>query len=249
MRLFKEAAAKIRTSPFIIPIGLVFICMFFTSIGISFEDYTTSRLGYIALPTAKANWWIPYLVAALPQLIQIGMVYVFIDDTNKRWSLLFVAMAHLIDLITDVWFKINISGATHWEFLPLALIESWGIYTLGSEVLFTVSTGMLIAILPDFWREISKFLGFVGNAILPMIKFFVPYDNNENKSYQHKESTWEPVNGKKLDFPRHKPTYSNNERRPGRPLGSKNKNKNNDGTNEESDHEFDLQALRDNWAS
>lgn len=203
MKILNAAADKIKHSPFIIPITLVFIVMFIDSVGLSIEDYSTSYWGYKSFPTAKVNIaWISILVGLLPQLIQIGLAYVWLEDTDKnRWALGIAGIAHLVDLTTDVWYKINIGNVLHYEYIPLALLESWAIYTLGSELMLTVSFGMILKLFPDFWRELSSFLVPVFGGIKRGFMWLVPVmndndkrNNNTNQVYirKNEKSTYRP---------------------------------------------------------
>jgi hypothetical protein len=153
--LFKGASDKVRSSPFVIPMFIVFVVMFAISIGVNIEDYTTSRLGYIEIPTRKANDWVIWLVAAIPQIGQIGFAYIFASDTNKRWSALIAASLHFVDVVTDVAYKaVPYSAVT----VIASVIESELIYTLGSEIMLVASFGMIIALAPDFMRQFGNLM-------------------------------------------------------------------------------------------
>lgn len=164
-QIFKKSAQYIRSSPFIIPITLIFVLTFVVSCTIFFEDYSTSRLGYLDLPTLKANVWISWFVALIPQLLQIALLYVFIEDTHKRWALLIAFFAHFVDVGTDVWYKVTNHRdiIQHFDVWLIAFIESELIYSFGSEGMFTLSFGMLIQLFPDFLAQIRKsFVSITG---------------------------------------------------------------------------------------
>lgn len=67
-------------------------------------------------------------------------MFVFGRNTNKSWALWIGALLFLADLGTDVVFK---SGG-NWGLVPVATIESLFIFTLGSEVMFTIAGGVRI---------------------------------------------------------------------------------------------------------
>lgn len=166
MRFFSMAAERIRKSPFVIPIFTIFVVMFMASMGLSYEDANTGLLGYLAFPTRKVNLWVAPLVGILPQLVQIGFIYVFLEDTDKkRWAFWVAVIAHIIDVTTDVWYKVGGLGI---KYIPLALLETWGIYTLGSEVMMTTSFGMILKLMPDFFRE-------MGNVITSIKPYFFKF--------------------------------------------------------------------------
>lgn len=153
---FKRAGTAVINSPHVITVFAVFFVGLLTSAAIMFEDYSTSRLGYEALPTLKANAWIVPVVAWLPQLAQAIFAYNFLFDTKRRWSLFIAITCLAFDIGTDVYFKSNHLQSP--EMVVLALFESIVVYTFGSEILFTVSFGMVITLFPRFWEEFAKFL-------------------------------------------------------------------------------------------
>ena len=66
----------------------------------------------------------------------------------------------LVDLGTDAWFK----SAGQWSLMPLAVVESLFIFTLGSEVLFTIATGFVAESFAEFVVTISVFVRTVIDA-------------------------------------------------------------------------------------
>jgi len=151
--VFRKAAQRIENSPFIIPIFGIFALMLVVGIGIFVEDYSTSLAGYQQLPTRKVNEWVIGLVALLPQIGQIGFMYVFATDTNKRWAILITAGLHLVDVATDVIYKASGLGFEAWA---VALVESEIVYTLGSEIMIVTSLGMIIRLFPAFIEQIGE---------------------------------------------------------------------------------------------
>lgn len=143
--LFKQGNEKIE-NPLVVVMFLVYCALFVVACGLFIEDYSTSLLGYQRLPTQKANDWVIPLVALLPQLGQVGFLYVFASDTSKRWGALVAIALHVADVTTDMAFKIG-SNLSAPMFL-LTLAETEILYTIGSEVLLTVSFGMILALLP-----------------------------------------------------------------------------------------------------
>lgn len=150
-----------NTSPFIVfawPIGLLLVAL---SVVLMIEDYETSRAGYLALPTLKVHGgWVTIAVAALPQAGQIVLFYIFGKNTNKGWAVALAAGLFLVDLGTDSWFK---SGG-QWSLMPLAVVESLFIFTLGSEVLFTIATGFVAESFAEFVISVSVLFKTVIDA-------------------------------------------------------------------------------------
>lgn len=169
--VFKRVGNQMIDSPHVIVMFLVFLAGFIISIMIMYEDYSTSRLGYEALPTLKANMWIIPVVAFLPQLAQAIFAYNYLFDTKKRWSLFIAACCFLFDMGTDVYFKSNHLQSP--AMVGYAIFEGLVIYTFGSEILMTVSFGMVLTLFPRFWEEFSVFLEMALNAIIHLFKIVV----------------------------------------------------------------------------
>ena len=202
--LFKEASKGILSSTFVIPITLVFVIMFITAAGISYEDYSTTFEGYKLVPTAKVNEWAITLVALLPQIGQIGFAYVFASDSKKGWAALLVIILHVVDVYTDVRFKAN--GQDLGVYL-IAWVESEVVYTIGSEIALAVSIGMLFQLLPTALGQLLQFLRRFMEALssddqptssqpsTPPQTQYQPYKSDQHKPQQGKPVS--PVFGQK----------------------------------------------------
>jgi hypothetical protein len=179
--VFKEI--RENTSSFILfawPLGCFLIAL---SVVLMIEDYETSRMGYIALPTAKVHdGWVTFAVAFLPQAGQIVLFYIFGKNTKKGWAALVAILFFLTDIGTDAWFK----STGNWDLMPLAIVESLFIFTLGSEVLFTIAFGFVMESLPVFMASLGNwfnllrigFSAFLGS--LGMFEEKEEYSNNKN---------------------------------------------------------------------
>jgi hypothetical protein len=157
--VFRQISSN--TKPFIIfawPLGCLLVAL---SVILMIEDYETSRAGYQALPTLKVHGgWVNVAVAALPQAGQIVLFYIFGKDTRRGWAMMLASSFFLVDLGTDAWFK---SGG-QWSLMPLAVAESLFIFTLGSEVLFTIATGFVAESFAEFVVTISVFVRTIIDA-------------------------------------------------------------------------------------
>lgn len=150
----KEAVSKWTNSPVIIWISTVAFAMLVVSSGLFVEDYATSLQGYKLYPTNKYFSWIVYLAAAVPQLGQVGFAYAYLTDENK-WGLPIALIFHLMDVGTDVLYKTTGSDSPS---LLAAFVESETFFTLGSEIMLSVSFALLLATLPDSRKQIIVFL-------------------------------------------------------------------------------------------
>lgn len=118
--------------------GLIFLCAAFLTV----QDYQTSRLGYLLLPTQKLDPdTTAALVGLLPQALQVAFVWLAATKPKARnLSMLLWFVAFLPDFATDLYFK---QQTLQWsgELLPdlgMGLV-SWAetllLYTLGSELM------------------------------------------------------------------------------------------------------------------
>lgn len=157
--VFKQISGNIK--PIVIfawPLGVLLAGL---AVILMFEDYATSKAGYLALPTLKVNeGYVVFAVAALPQVAQIVLYFIFARDTRKGWAAVLATVFFLADLGTDAWYKMG----GDLGLLPLAIVESLFIFTLGSEVLFTIAMGFVVETFGDFIEALSAFIGTVTDA-------------------------------------------------------------------------------------
>lgn len=159
--LFKSMNANVsHILIFIWPLSIVLGCL---AAILMIEDYATSRAGYLALPTEKLNTsgYVILAVAALPQVGQLVLYQIFARDTRKGWAMLLAGIFFLVDIGTDAWFK----SSSLWSMMPLAILESFFIFTLGSEVLFTIAIGFVVEAFGDFVVALSATIRTIIDAI------------------------------------------------------------------------------------
>jgi hypothetical protein len=164
---FSRAAGKVGGGPLAIPLTLVFIAMFAVAIIISYGDYTSSRLGYMMLPTRKTSAAVIWAVALVPQLGQIGFSYAWGRDWRTNRQLAFISLftavsLFLVDVGTDVYFKAAGQGTEAWL---VAIPESILLFTLGSEIMLVVSFGMLVQLLPEFVAQAQQLAERLSKAL------------------------------------------------------------------------------------
>lgn len=167
--VFKQISSN--TQPFILfawPLGVVLVAL---AVVLMVEDYETSRAGYLALPTLKVHGgWVTFAVAALPQAGQIVLFYIFGRNTRRGWAIALAFGLFLVDIGTDAWYK----SGQEWGLMPLAIVESLFIFTLGSEVLFAVAAGFVaeafgdfIVVLSGLIRQLMDAAGYAINVLGP----------------------------------------------------------------------------------
>lgn len=140
MGTFNDMTKRVQNSPLIVIVFATFLLLFGISIVLMVEDYQTSLYGYQMVPTNKVNPNLGFWVALLPQAIQVALTYLGIEKRNP-WYIIAAGVALMLDISTDVYFKSF--GWQTTELVMIATLESFVLYTLGSEVLFVLSGGAL----------------------------------------------------------------------------------------------------------
>lgn len=150
------------------------------------EDYMTSWNGYLAIPTNKATD-VAWAVALLPQLIQMATAYVTvglakIKPEDRKWfgfdivpvSMLVWLLAFLVDGYWDYTFKASsFVTAGQWFYAP-AIIESFGIYGLGSELLGTISLAIFASLTKEGGaKETADLLIHVAGIVEEAIRLII----------------------------------------------------------------------------
>lgn len=162
--LFREMERN--TQRFLLYVFPLAILLIIISGVLMLEDYRTSYAGYLRMPTLKVdNYFVPIAVAAIPQLGQIVMFFLFARDTKNRWALVISTILFLFDLGTDVTYK----SSGDWSLVPIATFESLAIFTLGSEVMFSMMAGFVLETWPEFMIEVSRLLSNLGDGFAYLI--------------------------------------------------------------------------------
>ena len=167
MDLMEKTLRRVKDSPWAIIMLAIAIWGLWIAVNLTYEDYSTSLAAYNEIPTRKINSDVVAQAAWLPQLIPVLFGFMFMRDT-KRSGFAWVSIAILgLDMFTDVWFK---TMGLNFKWTMVGLVETFFVYTIGSEVLLTVTVSIvmylfkpavfqLIALLnssADFFREIIE---------------------------------------------------------------------------------------------
>lgn len=149
-----------RQSAFVIPFFAVFLALMVIACVIGLEDYYTSYWGYTSLPTQLGFEWTAVAVALLPQVGQAASAYIAIALADNEEDRLYVIIAFFIwailfaiDIYTDTFYRTDYSWQVTNEVMVTAILQSIGIFTIGSELAFVVGFGMVGELLPDAIAE------------------------------------------------------------------------------------------------
>ncbi len=133
-----------------------------TSVMLAYDDYWSSLYGYALLPTNKIDGSITiYLVAALPQVLQLVGWYLWFNDKSRIGLALAIGAATL-DWTTDTMFKVDPNVTASWFTAPL---EAFFLYTIGSEFLFNFAMGNLVSQFPRFMNNLVDVMETISDGI------------------------------------------------------------------------------------
>lgn len=157
--LYSKIAKNLKGSAVMPLLWVVISIILFVTGKMWFEDYLTSWYGYESFPTNKATE-VVWAVALLPQLIQMAASYItvgLIKETDTTYFGIKVVpvsigiwfLAFLLDGYWDYLYKASdfISEGQH--FYAPAIIESFGVYGLGSELLGTIALAIWVALIKE----------------------------------------------------------------------------------------------------
>lgn len=151
--IFKKLTTNI--APFIVIAWPLALVLFLISVFIMIEDYQTSVAGYQLLPTKKVGGiYIVYAISLVPLLGQIVFGHFYGRDNTRKNLLLLIVFFFSVDYFTDVYYKSN--GFESFALTLYAMLESFAVFTVGSEVLFTICGGFLIEAWDDFYKGMNS---------------------------------------------------------------------------------------------
>lgn len=140
----------------VVPAWIISFVLFISSSVMMGIDFMTSVWGYQNLRTSKAYDFECYAVATFPQAGQVALWREFMKRGELIWlailSLLFIA-----DTGTDVAFRCGGDKSL----LILAIVQSIIVSTVGSELLWSISSAALVELTPEFITVLGQAFGSV----------------------------------------------------------------------------------------
>ena len=162
--LFERGANKVRGSKLVIFIWFAFLVCFIASVALIVEDYWTSYEWYQSLPTKKIFPATSIAASLLPTLVTIVCTYMFAENTNRGWALLAVFFAIFIDFYSDMSYKagwtlgVDSMGEMNGVNILYAGMETIILFTIGAELLLSMSFGMLLELWADFIENLGDLI-------------------------------------------------------------------------------------------
>lgn len=225
---FDLLGRRLVKSSFLLPIFLFTVALFIISSFLMVEDYFTTKWGYEMLSTRTGFPITTWFVAALPQVVQGLMVYFTFGfaldgrEETQRWAkisaLVWLAMFS-VDVYTDTVYRVvHVENPISWV---EGIAQSIFIFTIGSEIAWTVSFGFLKVISKEGLQEtgglikntaivVGKLLGetivLLGSAVGFLLSLIWGTKNNNQTPRQDPNRPTRSIQKPKQDFNR--PTHS-----------------------------------------
>lgn len=161
---------KIRSGPFVFPIFLGLL--YFVYLGWNFwlEDYAANIVSYGQMPSVK--FYGEKMVDNVARFIQLAPIffgYLFLRDTRRReYGLISLSFLGL-DWFIGVFYRTGFfSLGLTWTIVTA--VEDLVLYTLGSEVLISLSAGLAWEMLPDALKSLVSILEHLANSLKDMFQ-------------------------------------------------------------------------------
>ena len=166
MNIMNRTLRGVKNSPWAVILMVIAVWGLWIAVNLTIEDYNTSLMAYQQIPTRKVDESVVEQAAWLPQLMPILFGFMYMRDTNRRgfgWASLIIMV---LDMLTDTWYKT--SGLDlRWTLVGLA--ETFFLYTIGSEVLLSVTISIIMYLFrPGITQLIAILNGsteFVGDIV------------------------------------------------------------------------------------
>lgn len=178
-KLVVNIAQEFRSKPVVaILIFIVWLALAAVAVRLGIEDYLTSVYGYQLIPTRKTDPNLAYFVSALPTLIQIAFGAWAIEK-RSRLATVVTLIAFVVDVVTDVNYKVSgVSAPSAWLY-PLAVAETVVLFTLGSEFLLIAAAQNVFEYLPDAVVAFFVILSKLGEVFSKMANWL--FGNDEDR--------------------------------------------------------------------
>lgn len=158
--VWSRAARRMQNSSFVLPIFVAFITLAIGSIVLTVEDVYTTYRGYEMLETSQGFSFTSVVVSLMLWAGQIAAMYVFVslrDDADfqryAKWAIIAFLICMVLDVYTDMVFRVGILVPTS-KVVTVAFLQSFGIFTVGSEIASVVGVGMTMQLFPYAWAEV-----------------------------------------------------------------------------------------------
>lgn len=159
--VFKSMRDKIENSPWAILVFALFAFGIFLSASFLYEDFMANWIAYQDIPTRKSSEDIIALMAIGFQVAPVFFFVIFLFD-EKNQTKFFLSVAFLfIDWGIGIYYR-NPNQGIKW--LAYTALEDLIFFTLGSEILLTLSVGMCATLFFPMLRGLMKIVEYFGSG-------------------------------------------------------------------------------------
>lgn len=140
------------------PVALILMII---SIFLLYVDIITTVEGYKLLPTAKPDvLFLPWVVGVLPTMMVVFSAYNLASNEEKQGLWLFLLLAAFLpDFGTDIIYKMSVPMTTWYFQLGVSMVETFTIFTVGSELVFSLTFPFVVTMGGDFAEQVGVATG------------------------------------------------------------------------------------------
>ena len=147
--IFENAASKYRNTPSALILFIASLAMLVIGINHFAEDTYSSYLGLVSLEQAfRMNVqifdWTYWTMSIAPQVASVVFFYIYMSNTNKKWSLWVSFISQAIDFFADVWYRSDGTVFQNGQVAVVSCLITFAYFTLGSEVFVSFGAGLCI---------------------------------------------------------------------------------------------------------
>lgn len=187
--VFQTAVDKVKGSFW----SIIFFCLagfgLYIAINLYIEDYNTTLAAYAMFPTHKVNPNIIDLAAWLPQLAPLLFGFAFMRDTKKKGFGVLALSFMILDMITDWYFK-GYGLSQEWQIV--ALLESFMLYTIGSEVLILVTFELCLELIRPAVIQSAKMVGSIVDGVSELYNEMFVKEGQPQRQFQQPQQQQRP---------------------------------------------------------
>lgn len=199
MSAFKRITSSVANSPWAIIVWGLSIMMIFHGTLLFREDYSTTVAFYSGLPTHKIHNGTASAVAFIVQFGPLWLGYIFADRWDSKnhsswWLGVLATSVALVDMYTDALYK---SGGDS-SIMPIALLESFVVYTIGVEFLLVLAIGVIFNLTRPAFTQLVRLVKSVFVTVLDVLddghinQSAKPFNPNQNPSNQSQKGNNQP---------------------------------------------------------
>lgn len=188
---FDKLFVSLKNNPLIIIVSFTAFVGFIVSGNHLYEDYISSKYGIIEIEkyfnlVLTDREFTKVTMALTPEILQVLATYMFLSDTinNRKW-LLAGLFGFAIDFFPDLWYRAGGDPFSSLGTFGGSAFFAIAYFTLGSNILFSLSWGIFISTLPNAISVLIKNVENLWKSI---------NGDQSNQNQQNQNQRFQPTN-------------------------------------------------------